>query len=90
MAEKEVGDLTTATSQLAQFFNIKANNNIWCNKHKTKQMTSKTLILQSAAWTNLSEPFKTSSLKIYENLKHSILGRQFQAVKIIQHIKNVQ
>ena len=33
------------------------------------------------------EQFKTSSLKIYENLKHSILGRQFQAVKIIQHIK---
>ena len=77
MAEKEVGDLTTATSQLAQFFNIKANNNIWCNKHKTKQMTSKTLILQSAAWTNRIEQFKTSSLKIYENLKHSILGRQF-------------
>ena len=63
MAEKEVGDLTTATSQLAQFFNIKANNNIWCNKHKTKQMTSKTLILQSAAWTNRIEQFKSIEQK---------------------------
>ena len=61
---------------LPQWLNIKADNS-WRNKHKTKQMTRDLVHFtapHTAPWCNTLriEQFKTSSVKIYENLKHSV------------------